>query len=605
MAKFPSVALLPILFLASPLAAQWSDDANLNTAVVTRPGDQALPKSAATADGGRWVAWFDNASGNYDVYAQYYDASGQALLAPGGLLVSSNSQSSSLVNWDLIADAGGNAVLVFTDTRAGGDLDVYAYSIASTGSLPWGPNGVTISLNGDFEADPMVTQTSTGDFVIVWSQFSANPVIRMQRLDGAGQPQLQAGGVVIASEAGASPGFAEVVASDQGNVIVSWVRDINFFTSIKHLRVQAFTPSGAPAWPQPRDVYDASNLPIAYSPQLLADDAGGAVLCWHVSNPNRGFLFDAYVQRLDSSGTELFPHLGVPLSNAVGMNHLAPRAAFNARTDSIFAFWSEKDGSQAQSGWFAQQVDSSGTALWANGMEILAVDSATKYLSYVEPLADGALAVLGWAPNGGFGQDEVIATLLNASGDQVWGGPKAVCSLPSNRSTRLSLSMSGTEEAVVFWEDERNGNDDIFGQNIFSDGHLGLDHLKQDVDSLSLTAGGALTLSLDASASHGVKEYWVLGSNTGRFPGLQQGVDQLFLNAGAYFQFTLQQPTHALFGAFRGTLDAQGKATASLTFPPNAYLAFAGNTLEHAFVVFGPGGSVDLVSESHSLALTP
>lgn len=604
MAKLSTVALPVFLLCVSPLAAQWSDDANLNTAVVTRPGDQALPKSAATADGGRWVAWFDNASGNYDVYAQYYDPAGQALLAPGGLLVSSNPQSSSLVNWDLIADTGGNAVLVFTDTRAGSDLDVYAYCIAATGSLPWGPNGVTLSVNGDFEADPMVTQTSTGDFVVVWSQFSANPVIRMQRLNGAGQPQLQPGGVVIASEAGASPGFAEVVASDQGNVIVSWIRDINFFTSIKHLRVQAFDPSGAPAWPQPREVYDASNLPIAYSPQLLADDSGGAVLCWHVSNPNRSFLFDAFVQRLDSNGTELFPHLGVPLSNAPGMNHIAPRAAFNERTNSIFAFWSEKDGGQAQSGWFAQQVDSSGNALWGNGVEILPVDSATKYLSYVEPMDDGAIAVLGWSPNGGFGQDEVIATLLNVTGDQVWGGPKTVCSLPSNRSTRLSLSMSTSEEAVVFWEDDRNGNDDIFGQNIHSNGHLGLDHLKQNFDSVSLSAGGFFVLSLDAGVAHANKEYFVFGANTGRFPGQTRAGSHLPLNSDPYFAVTVFQPNLIYFSGFRAALDAQGKSAATINFIPGRFLNHAGRTLDHAFVVFGAGGSIDLISESHSLQLT-
>jgi len=602
----PAFLAIPLLLLSTPgLSAQWSADSSVNTTVVTRIGDQALPKSASTADGSRWVAWFDNASGNYDVFAQLYDPAGNAVFPLGGMLISSQPQSTSLVNWDLIAGTNGNAVIVFTDTRAGNDLDVYAYSISPSGSFVWGANGVTLSQNSDFEADPMVTQTSTGDFVFVWSQFSANPVIRMQRLNAVGQAQLAPGGVAIASEAGASPGFAEVVAGNNGNVIVSWVRDINFFTNIKHLRVQAFTSSGAAAWTQPTEVYDASNLPIAYSPQLLADDTGGAVLCWHVSNPNRGFLFDAYVQRLDSNGAELFPHLGVALSNAPGMNHIAPRAAFNAQTNSIFAFWSEKDSSQGLSGWYAQQVDAAGSATWGNGIEILPVDSATKYLSYVEAMADGALAVLGWAPNGGFGQDQIIATLMDASGTQVWGQPQTVCSLPSNKSTRLSLSMSSSEVAVVFWEDQRSGDDDIFGQNIHSDGHLGLDHLKLDVDSIALTPGGSATLSLDAGPAHAAKAYWVLGSNTGRSPGLNQGVAHLFLNDGPYFQFSLLQSSSSVFSSFRGTLDAQGRATATLTFPPLAFAAFAGNTLEHAFVVFGTGGSIDLISESHSLLLTP
>ncbi|MHC4379748.1 MAG: hypothetical protein ACYSU1_01475, partial [Planctomycetota bacterium] len=454
----------------------------------------------------------------------------------------------------------------------------------------WGPDGVILSSNNDFEADPMVAEMSNGEFAVVWSRSGATNSISMQRLDAAGSALLTPGGIPIAGEPGAIPGFAEIVAGVNGNAVVSWVRDINFFTSIKHLRVQAFTPAGTSAWPGPVEVYDAANLPIAYSPQLISDQAGGAVLCWHVSNPSRGFLFDSFVQHLDASGAELLPHNGVAVSSAAGMNHLSPRAAYNVTTGNIQVFWSEKDGAQSQSGWFAQQVDASGGLNWgAAGLQILPVDSSTKYLSYVEAMGDGAIGVMTWTPGGGFGQDELIAARIDAAGTLVWGGTRDLCTLPSVKSTRLSLSVSADEEAVIFWEDGRNGSDDIYAQNIDTDGDLGADFLDVDVASVSLGAGGTATLDLDAGSAFAGKSYMMLGSNTGSSPGMGGGGFHLDLNPGPYFDLTRNQPTHPLFSAFRGTLDAQGRAIAEVTFPVGTNPALVGTTLGHAFVVLDGG----------------
>ncbi|MCB1163598.1 hypothetical protein KDL67_13015, partial [bacterium] len=82
--------LLALVLVALPLAAhaQWSDDPLVNLAIADRPSEQVVPKIAATADGGCYVAWFDLASGNYDVYLQHLDAAGNALWAHNGILVS-------------------------------------------------------------------------------------------------------------------------------------------------------------------------------------------------------------------------------------------------------------------------------------------------------------------------------------------------------------------------------------------------------------------------------------------------------------------------------------------------------------------------------------
>lgn len=605
MLRLPIALLTTATCLAPSAPAQWTDDDAVNTTVVARTGDQALPKSGVTADGGRWVAWFDNASGNYEVFAQRFDSKGQAMFPAGGLLISNHSQSSSLVDWDILVDSSDNAVLTFTDTRNGSDLDVVAYRISSNGGFLWGNDGVVVSFNNDFEADPMVTETSNGDFVVVWGNFGSSPGIRMQRFNDAGVPSLALGGATIISEAGTSPGFARLVPGANGEVIVSWVRDTSFFTSIKHLRAQAFLSTGAPAWPSPVEVHDAYNLSFAYSPQLTSDGSGGAVLCWHGSNPNRGGLFDAHVQHLDATGNALQPHGGTLLSSATGMSHLDPQATYNATTGKIIAFWSEKNSGQSQSGWYAQQVDGSGNLDWgATGREILPVDSSTKYLSRVEAHADGAVGVLGWAPNGGFGADAILSTRLDAAGTQIWGGTVALATAPNSKSTRLSLSMSDAGEAVVFWEDDRNGNDDIFGQNLSADAELGASFLSVDVPAIFLASGGTATFSLDAGASFAGAPYWFLGSDSGTSPGQNGFGVTLPLNNGAYFQATLNKPTLPFFNGLRGNLDANGRATATVTVPGGFNPGFAFTVVDHAFVVLGPS-PIELVSDTAGFVLMP
>lgn len=173
----------------------WPSDPDVNLPIGELAGAQSVVKSAASPDGSVWFGWFDNASGSYQVRVQRVDFLGNETFAHNGLVVSAHPQSTSLNDWDMIADAQGNAVLVFNDTRAGSDRDIYAYRISPGGQFLWGPHGVTISANDDFEPDPRVVQTSTGEFVVVWPRLGGAPTERglYMRAAGRGGRQEAAG----------------------------------------------------------------------------------------------------------------------------------------------------------------------------------------------------------------------------------------------------------------------------------------------------------------------------------------------------------------------------------------------------------------------------
>lgn len=382
-------------------------------------------------------------------------------------------QNSSLVDWDLIADSQGNAVLVFSDAREGSDLDIHAYKIDPDGQFLWGPNGVTLSANDDFEPAPRAVEATDGDLVFVWSRLpdSGDGKITMQRLSPTGVPQLIPGGVPVAGDPGEDPGFQAIVPADQGNVIVTWVRDISTFQSPRHVRAQKFAPNGSAVWKAPVAVFDTTSVPIAHTPRLHPDGAGGALVLWHRSQAN---FFNALVQHLDAGGAELFPHNGMAVSNVVNRHHLDPTFAYREDTGESFVFWNERNANQSQWGILGQKLSATGDRAWGDaGIVLLPVDTIFKSAPRCTPYADGAMVFLADEPTGQFGQDRVLGMRVDAAGNQVWPQVPTLVSSHLSSKSRLPVAIGPTGVVTLAWEDDRSGTADVYGQNVNPDGTLG------------------------------------------------------------------------------------------------------------------------------------
>lgn len=463
-----------LVALAPPAGAQWSSDAAVNTPLGVGAGEQVLPKVAVTPDGLTWVGWFDHASGNYDVRVQLLDQAGVPLLPVGGQLVSAHPSLTSIVDWDLIADTDGSCVLVLSDARAGSDLDVYAYRVDVAGSLPWGPDGVTLSADDDFEPAPRVAQTADGRFVFVWARLPSSGTggLRMQVLDAAGAKQLGPDGIEQPGDTNEKPGFCDVVAAQAGGWIVSWVRDSTSFASLRHVRARRFLANGTPLWPAPVPVFDGGSVPIAHEPRLISDGASGALLAWHHAV---GSTFDVRVQHLDASGAELYPHDGVIASLEAGRQELDPALAFDVATGECNVFYGVRDLAQSQWGLSGQRLSPTGARLWgAAGKSFLPVDGVLESAPRCVPFGGGAEVLLLDQPNTPLLDARVLALRVSASGSLVWGSsPVVLCSTLSWKDG-LEVGIDAAGSAVAVWEDERADAGDVFAQNVHADGGLGL-----------------------------------------------------------------------------------------------------------------------------------
>jgi hypothetical protein len=503
----------------SPAWGQWSSDPAQNLAVATGSGDQVLPLIGSTSDGGSYIAWFDGSTGSFRVFLQRLDAAGVSQFPSGGLLISDEPQNSALFGWDMIVDSDDHAVIVFSDIRDGGDLDIHAYRVAPDQTFTWGAGGVTLSSNPDFEPAPRVAQATDGDFVFVWGRDPAtgDGDIRMQRLSPDGTPQLAAGGLAVVAAIGTNPGFADVEPADDGNVIVSWLKDITNFASDRHIRAQKFSPAGSPVWPAVVSVYDAFSVPIGYFPTLRADGAGGSYHVWHRSD---GSFFNSFVQHLDSNGIELFPHNGVEVSLTPNMHHIDPALALSPASAEIFLFWNERVSNQSQWGIFAQRISAAGSRLWGSGgLQLLPVNTQFKSAPRAGGVAGGAVVFL---VEDVAGSDRLIGMRLDEGGNQQWGMDPVVVSSAAGNKSRYPLTVDGAGSAKLTWEDDRNGTVDIYAQNVTAAGTLGVPPDAGHIDDTlrigwSSTQPGHLALAWQASCGAGAVDYAIYEGALGSF----------------------------------------------------------------------------------------
>jgi len=466
-----AAALALLLLLTAPAAAQWPSDPGANLAIADRTSEQVIPKIASAPDNGTYVGWFDLAAGSYDVYLQRLNAAGVEQWPHNGILVSDHPQNTSLVDWDLIADSAGNCVLVFADIRGAGDLDVQAYKIAPDGTFLWGANGITLSVSTDYEPAPRVTEASDGDLVFVWPRWpdGGGGKIMMQRLAPDGTLRYPAP-LPIAGDPNEQPAFAAIVAADAGSVIVSWVRDVTTFMSSRHVRARKFAPDGSPLWPAHVNVFDAVSVPIAYTPKLEPDGTGGALVLWHRSQSN---LYNSLLQHLSASGAELFPHNGVEVATTA-MYHIDPALAYRRATGECFIFWNERNSNQSQWGIYAQKITAAGARAWGNaGLELQPVNTIYKSYPRCVQIGDGAAVFYYEEPTGQFNRDRLLAIRIDTNGALVWPTTPLVVSSYLSSKARIPLTIDAAGVTKIVWEDDRNGNPDVYGQNVNPDGTLG------------------------------------------------------------------------------------------------------------------------------------
>lgn len=456
--------------------SQWSNNASVNLQVCDLSGSQELPKISATADGGCYISWFDTRGGSYAVYLQRLNAQGIKQFAGDGLLISSNPQSTSLVDWDMITDAGNNAVLVFTDTRNGSSINPFAYRISSSGNFLWGANGVTLSNDfGVFQANPKVVETSDNNFVITWTYGSTPNKVAMQKLNSAGSKQWGTDPVYLAGGGSENFTYPSLASSDNGSVIALWSGYSGTFINPLNYKLysQKFSSAGTRVWNATQDtVYSLGRVTGFFVPKVFSDKNNGAIYVWQ-DDRNSVNLQSSYVQRFNSDGVNLFPVNGSEASTESGFNKFDAWASYMQATDETYLVWKQANSLQSSFAIYGQRFSANGTRLWTDNAKQFVPFGNDTYINQICFTHDTSMiagyneAIFGSADNYQF------AFKSDRNGILQWGGTvKDIGNILSGKS-KIIGTINSSGMAMFAWADNRNDGNGVYAQNINLDGSLG------------------------------------------------------------------------------------------------------------------------------------
>lgn len=366
----------------------------------------------------------------------------------------------------IIYDGSGNSIVVWEDYR-GADGNIYAQKLNSNGTPQWTDDGVVVTNATGDQSSPMIISAGSGNSIIVWEDYSgAASDIYAQRLDSNGNPQWTANGIVISNATGGqySP---QLVSDGAGGAIIAWVDERSGDSNIY---AQKINSTGTVQWTG-NGVVVSDAAENQYALQLISDGASGAIITWQ--DYRSGSNFDIYAQKLNSSGTAQWTEDGIIISDATG-NQSGPKIISDNSGGAIIVWKDSREGNYKNPDIYAQRINSSGTALWTEDGEYVA---NYKYYEEVDSVElemvtdDSSGAIITWQDYRSESDYDIYAQRLNSSGGVEWIADGVVISNASADQRSPKIVADGSGGAIITWEDYRSDSHyDIYAQHINSSG---------------------------------------------------------------------------------------------------------------------------------------
>ena len=449
-----------IVFTLSVWAA-WDDNGDI---VSWGARNELDPRIAPDTTGGAYIAWmqhFVSSMLDPSIFVQKIDANGNMLWGIGGIMLTEDTT----MVWspvDIAPDGAGGALVVWSDGRENltNSQDIYAQRLDASGNRLWAYWGAEVYSGLEIQNYPLIVSDEAGGAVIVWrDDASGDDNLRAQRLDASGARLWTHSGVLVCDDP--SDQVRHRIASDgAGGVIVVW--DDDRVAADWNVYAQRIDASGSIQW-EPAGIPICTEAGQQTFPQLVSDDAGGAIITWEESSRN-----GLYAQRVNAGGDTLWAANGLAVCyNYIG-GRTAPQIAPDGSGGAVLCW---NDG-RTPRGIYAQRVNADGDLLWnINGVSICTA-IATQYDPQIASDGSGGAAI-AWQENRNVSYlGDVYASTVDAYGNVQ--GPatgSAVCTNVDNQ-IEIRIATDGSGGGIISWRDNRDAaetwNDIYAGRVQFS-----------------------------------------------------------------------------------------------------------------------------------------
>lgn len=254
-------------------------------------------------------------------------------------------------------------------------------------------------------------------------------------------------------------GSLQIISDGAGGAIITWedARESHFDIYSQRIDVHGnilWTKDGVPICVAPEN---------QNRPKVISDGAGGAIITWQDMRSGNG-NYDIYAQRIDANGNPQWTTNGMPVCTEINAQN-SPCIATDGAGGAII-IWQDFRTNYAD--LYAQRINKNGDLLWAkNGVLVCGTSGAQSAPIAVDDGTGGA--IVAW-------QDfrrsyaDIFAQRIDGGGNVLWEkSGVAVCTAPGHESFQVIVG-NGAEGIIVAWVDTRNGNNDVFAQQVDGNG---------------------------------------------------------------------------------------------------------------------------------------
>jgi hypothetical protein len=360
-------------------------------------------------------------------------------------------------DYRIVTDGAGGSIVVWNDFRNGVDKNIYAQRISSTGSILWTANGVPVCTVAEDQGNVYAVSDGSGGAIIVWYDYRNASEYKIYA------QRINASGVAQWTVNGvmicSEPGSQQMsgLSSDgSGGALIVWYE---FRNGVNHdIYAQRINSSGSLVW-------DAAAVAVCtasgnqLNPNIVSDGASGGIVVWQ---DLRNFSYDLYAQRINASGAVQWTANGIVICDAASTQN--EQSVIADGSGGAVVTWKDARITVSNTGIYSQKVNASGVVQWtANGVVVC---NAAGLQSVPKLVSDGAGgAVIVWQDERN-GNKDIYTQRLNGSGTEQWTSNGVVlCTIASDqRDPQIIMTSNG--EIIIPWSDNRAGVFDIYAQRL-------------------------------------------------------------------------------------------------------------------------------------------
>ncbi len=423
----------------------------------------ASPIVGMAADGGWVVIWQDYREGNHldiHIYGQRYNNQGQALGANFRIGGAEDTR-----NCDLVVADAGNFAVVYQQAA-----DVYLQRFDTNGQ-PVGSANLVVDLAAQSfgQYNPHLALNSQGQLATAWEdRRQGNYDIFSQRFSPAGEMVGVNFQVNDDPPGSATSNQPDIAGREDYGFWVTWVDPRNNHLDLYAQRYDRnHTPVG-----ENFKVNDDLAVASQKEATIGMDDAGNVVMVWRdYRNPTA--IADIYGQRYDRNGQRLGANFRVnddPVDDPERYGQFGPALAVSA-DGSFVVCWHDQRLRHSGRAWviYGQRYDAAGTPLGGNFQISDDTRASSKFWSKIAADSAGNFVVV-WQDTLTTGGRDIFGQRFAANGQRLGTNFQINSPGANNRCQWPDVSFGAHGDFLVVWIEGNAANADLYRRHFQADG---------------------------------------------------------------------------------------------------------------------------------------